>query len=73
VCTVLPAQDAAMGEIVNLRRMKKQREQDNAATLAKQNRVRHGRTKAEKANDKRAEERRQALLDASRRRGETGE
>jgi hypothetical protein len=62
-----------MGEIVNLRRMKKQRERDDAAALAKQNRVRHGRTKAEKANDQRAEERRQALLDASRRRGETGE
>ena len=61
-----------MGEIVNLRRMKKRREQAGAAAAAKQNRIRHGRTKAEKANDQRAEQRRQALLDASRR-GEPGE
>jgi Domain of unknown function (DUF4169) len=61
-----------MGEIVNLRRAKKQRARDEAAVAAKQNRVRHGRTKVEKANDKRAEQRRAALLDASRR-GETGE
>lgn len=61
-----------MGEIVNLHQVKKRRERDAAAAAAKQNRIRHGRTKAGKANDKRAEERRQALLDASRR-GETGE
>jgi hypothetical protein len=61
-----------MGEIVNLRRAKKQRARDEAAVAAKQNRVRHGRTTAEKANDKREEQRRAALLDASRR-GETGE
>ena len=56
-----------MGEIVNLRRVKKQRERVEAAAEAKQNRVRHGRTKAEKANDQRQEERRKALLDAVRR------
>jgi hypothetical protein len=56
-----------MGEIVNLHREKQRRGRDEAAALAKQNRVRHGRTKAERANDKRIEERRQALLDASRR------
>ena len=61
-----------MGEIVNLHREKQRRGRDEAAALAKQNRVRHGRTKAERANDKRIEERRQALLDASRR-GEPGE
>jgi hypothetical protein len=69
---MLDTQDAAVGEIVNLQREKKRRVRDEAATLAKQNRVRHGRTKAERANDRRVEERRQALLDASRR-GETGE
>lgn len=61
-----------MGEIVNLHQVKKRRERDAAAAAAKQNRIRNGRTKAGKANDKRAEEQRQALLDASRR-GETGE
>jgi hypothetical protein len=69
---ILNTQDGAMGEIVNLRRMKKRCERDQAAAAAKQNRIRHGRTAAEKANDKRAEARRQAQLDASRR-GETGE
>jgi Domain of unknown function (DUF4169) len=61
------AQDAAMGEIVNLRRMKKQRDRDAAAASAKQNRIRHGRTKVERANDARTEQQRQALLDALRR------
>jgi hypothetical protein len=61
-----------MSEIVNLRRAKKLRARDDATVAAQRNRVRHGRTKVEKANDKRVEERRQALLDASRR-GETGE
>lgn len=61
-----------MGEIVNLHREKQRRGRDEAAALAKQNCIRHGRTKAQRANDKRVEERRQALLDASRR-GETSE
>jgi uncharacterized protein DUF4169 len=65
-------QDDPVGEIVNLRRTKKTQQRQQAADAAKQNRVRHGRSAAEKANDKRAAERRQALLDASRR-GEAGE
>jgi Domain of unknown function (DUF4169) len=65
-------QDAAMGEIVNLHRMKKRRDRDKAAASARQNRVRHGRTKAERMLDERAEILRQALLDALRR-GETRE
>ena len=56
-----------MTEIVNLRRVKKQRERDDAAASAKQNRVRHGRTKAERANDAHEAARREALLDALRR------
>jgi hypothetical protein len=72
VLAVLETQDGVMGEIVNLRRMKKRREQQDAAETAKQNRVRHGRTATQKANDRREEQRRQALLDASRR-GEAGE
>jgi hypothetical protein len=61
-----------MGEIVNLHRAKQRRGRAEATATAQQNRIRHGRTKVEKANDKRMEERRQALLDASRR-GETSE
>lgn len=55
-----------MDEIVNLRRVKKQREREAKATLAAENRVRHGRTGAQKANDRRAEERREALLNGAR-------
>ena len=61
-----------MGEIVNLRRARKLRERDEATVAAQRNRGRHRRAKVEEANDKRVEERRQALLDASLR-GETGE
>ena len=61
-----------MGEIVNLRRVKKCHADDEAAAAAKQQRVRHGRTKAERANDAREAARRQARLDALRR-GEPGE
>jgi uncharacterized protein DUF4169 len=72
VYAVFDEQDGVMGEIVNLRRARKLRERDEATVAAQRNRVRHGRAKVEKANDKRVEERRQALLDASLR-GETGE
>jgi hypothetical protein len=64
---VLAAQDGGMGEIVNLHRMKQQRERQEAAAAATQNRVRHGRTGAEKSNDRRAEALRLAKLDALRR------
>jgi hypothetical protein len=37
-----------MGEIVNLRRMKKRRERQEAAAEAKQNRARHGRNSSRK-------------------------
>jgi hypothetical protein len=53
-----------MGEIVNLRSVKKCRDRQATAAEAKQNRMRHGRTKAEKENDRRLEERRRELLDA---------
>jgi uncharacterized protein DUF4169 len=72
VRAVSPAQDGRMGEIVNLRREKQRRERAADAANAKQNRIRHGRSKAAKANDERQEQRRRALLDASRR-GETAE
>jgi hypothetical protein len=60
-------QDGVMSEIVNFRRTKKQHAREADAVLAKQNRIRHGRTKAEKANHERAEMRRLKLLDAIKR------
>jgi len=69
---IAEAQDDAMAQIVNLRRVKKRREQAAASVEAQENRIRHGRTKPEKTNDERLEERRRRLLDASRR-GEAGE
>jgi Domain of unknown function (DUF4169) len=70
VCADQSKQDGAVAEIVNLHRAKQQRARDEAAATAKQNRVRHGRTKAERANDERAEKRRLALLDALRRKAD---
>jgi len=52
-----------MGEIVNLNRAKKQRERQEAARLARENRVRHGRTGAQKENDRREEQRRRDALE----------
>ena len=66
-----------MGGIVNLRSVKKRLARAAESAKAKESRVRHGRTKAEAANDRRAEQRRAALLDGSARsapgRGDTGE
>jgi hypothetical protein len=56
-----------MGEIVNLKQVKKRQARERAAAEAAANRARHGRTAAERANDQRAEARRQALLDGARR------
>ena len=56
-----------MGEIVNLNKARKARERQQAEATAAANRTRHGRTKAEKANDARAEARRKALLDGVKR------
>lgn len=55
-----------MAEIVNLNHRRKAKARAEAASTAAANRVRHGRTAAEKANDRRAEGRRQALLDGAR-------
>jgi hypothetical protein len=58
-----------MAEIVNLRRVKKQRARDEQAREAKENRIRHGRTAAQKENDARAEHRRQLAMDGKNREG----
>ena len=51
-----------MAEIVNLNRVKKGKARDSEQRLAAENRVRFGRTKAEKANDRRETARREQLL-----------
>jgi hypothetical protein len=43
-----------MGEIVNLRRVKKAKAREAAAQAAHENRIRHGRTAGQKAEDERA-------------------
>ena len=52
-----------MGEIVNLNRARKRLARAREALDAKENRIRFGRTGAEKQNDHRAEITREALLD----------
>lgn len=56
-----------MAEIVNLNKARKARARQEAEAQAAARRTKHGRTKAEKANDARAEARRQALLDGTKR------
>lgn len=56
-----------MGEIVNLNKLRKARARQEAQADAASNRVKHGRTKAEKQNDAREEARRKALLDGAKR------
>nr|WP_321983447.1 DUF4169 family protein [uncultured Lichenicoccus sp.] len=43
-----------MGEIVNLNQVRKQKARAEARKQAQENRVRHGRTAAQKLNDRRA-------------------
>ncbi len=56
-----------MGEIVNLNKVRKAQARQDQLADAAAIRAKHGRTKAEKANDRRAEERRKALLDGAKR------
>ena len=46
-----------MAEIVNLNKMRKAKLREEDESRAQANRVKYGRTKAEKQNDRRAEER----------------
>jgi hypothetical protein len=46
-----------MAEIVNLNKMRKAKTRSADESLAQANRIKHGRSKAEKENDRRAEER----------------
>jgi hypothetical protein len=55
-----------MGEIVNLRTVKKALARAGAKQEARENRIRHGRTGAGKANDARDAIRRDTLLDGKK-------
>ncbi len=54
-----------MGEIINLRKIRKQREREAAAKLAAENRVRHGRSGAAKQADRADKSRHEATLDGA--------
>ena len=56
-----------MGDIVNLRQVRKARDKAEKEARAAENRIRHGRSGASKAADQLARERREALLDGARR------
>ena len=55
-----------MGEIVNLRRVKKQRAREAAAAVAAANRARHGRTTAEARRDALEAARRESAAEGTR-------
>ncbi len=55
-----------MGEIVNLRTVRRQRDRDQASQQAADNRARFGRTRAEAERDHRDQARQQAVLDNAR-------
>lgn len=56
-----------MAEIVNLNRVRKAKARAEAEAIADANRRKHGRTKAEKANDRADATRRAAVLDGAKR------
>ncbi|HYF06825.1 MAG TPA: DUF4169 family protein [Acetobacteraceae bacterium] len=56
-----------MADPVNLNRFRKRKARERAEQEAAANRVKHGRTGAQKENDRRAEARRRALLDGAKR------
>ena len=55
-----------MGEIVNLRSVRKRAARDAAAKAADENRVRHGRTRTQREIGAREDERARLLLDGKR-------
>jgi hypothetical protein len=58
--------EADMGELINLKRIKKRAERDRSAKQADVNRARFGRTKSERVADERRTERANNLLDQHR-------
>jgi hypothetical protein len=61
---------AAMGEIVNLKRLKKRREREQSERQAETNRALHGRTKSQRASDEMRASRQRDLLEQHRIDGE---
>lgn len=64
-----PRYGSGMAEIVNLRLARKARQRADAATIAAENRARHGRTKAERARDSAEAERLTRTVEGARRDG----
>lgn len=62
-----------MGDVINLNRYRKLRAKGDAERRAEENRVKFGRTKAEKANDRREEERRDDDLAGKQRDNDLGD
>jgi hypothetical protein len=56
-----------MGEIINLRRQKKRAARDQASRESEANRIRHGRTRAERLRDQEQNRRLNSVLDQHRR------
>lgn len=56
-----------MAEIVNLRQARKRKAREESAREAEQNRLLHGRTKAEKTRDRTESEKTVSFLDGHRR------
>jgi hypothetical protein len=56
-----------MAEIVNLNKRRKEKARTEDESLAQANRIKYGRTKAEKQNDRRAEERSARLHEGKKR------
>jgi hypothetical protein len=57
---------ASMGDVVNLKRIKKRNERAQSAKQADANRARFGRTKSERARDEQREDQASHLLDQHR-------
>jgi hypothetical protein len=57
---------ASMGDVVNLKRVKKRNEREASAKQAEANRARFGRTKSERALDEHLKDRAGNLLDQHR-------
>ena len=55
-----------MADVVNLNRFRKTRQKEEREKTAEENRVRFGRTKAEKLRDRQEAERRKAALDGKK-------
>lgn len=55
-----------MGDVISLNRFRKAKERAEAARKAEENRVRHGRTRADKELVRREQERQDADLDGKR-------